>query len=186
MKRRSARPFTVEIKHTRTSLALLTDATERSRKSQDLWRDLPVIATDKPFEAQRTPIAHSKPARPEVPVRRVLPSLVPMFAMPIEPETPKLPEALEAERIPRVRRSKQTAQRQQQPSAQRVPAPSVAAKPMVQPQFTPAIAALASAQAPTASREPGEVQPRPARRKQQVAALRPGERWKRRLPRVLW
>ena len=186
MKRRSARPFTVEIKHTRTSLALLTDATERSRKGQDLWRNLPVAATDKPCEGQCTPIAHSEPAPPEVPIRRVLPSLVPMFTMLIEPETPKLSEALVAERLPRVRRPKQTAQRQPQPSAQGVPAPSGAAKPTVLPQVTPAIADLASAQAPIASREPGEVQPRPARCKKLTTPFRPGERWKRRLPRVLW
>ena len=182
MKRRSARPFTVEIKHTRTSRTSLTYATARSRRGQDLWGSLPVAAAHKPAEVQSAPLAHSEPARPEAPVRRVLPSLVPMCAMPVEPETPEVREAPVTERLPRVRRVKPPTKREQQPAAvaaNALPAPA-------KPQVTPAIAALAPAQATTVVRQPASPQPRTARRTQQAVTLRAGERWKRRLPRVLW
>lgn len=104
MKRRSARPFTVEIKHTRTSRASLTDATARSRKGQDLWRDLPLAAADKPAAVQSALVGHAEPVRAEAPARRVLPSLMPMFFMSVEPDASDMHEAPAAERLPRVRR----------------------------------------------------------------------------------
>lgn len=186
MKRRSARPFTVEIKHTRTSRTSLTDATARSRRGQDLWRDLPVAAADKLAEVQSAPLAHSEPARSEATARRVLPSLVPMFAMPVEAETPEVREAAVAERLPRVRRVKLLVQREQQPATEVVAARPAPAEPMVHAQVTSAIATSLPAAASAVSTQPASPQPRSARRTQQAVTLRPGERWKRRLPRVLW
>ena len=185
MKRRSARPFTVEFKHTRTSRISLTDATARSRRGQDLWGNLPVATADKPAEVQFAPLAHSEPARAEVPARRVLPSLVPTFAMPVEPETLGVREAAVAERLPRVRRVKPQTKREQ-PAAEAVTTRLAPAEPKVQLQVTPALASPASAQASTLSAQPASPQPRTARRTQQAVTLGRGERWKRRLPRVLW
>ena len=185
MKRRSARPFTVEIKHTRTSRTSLTDATARSRRGQNLWRDLPGGAPDKPDLAQSAPLADSEPARTEAPARRVLPSLVPMFAMPVEPETLEVRAASVAERLPRVRRVKPPTKREQ-PAAEAVTTRLASAEPKVQLQVTPAIAAFPLAAASTVIGQLASPQPRTARLTQQAVTLRPGERWKRRLPRVLW
>lgn len=186
MKRRSARPFTVEIKHTRTFRALLSDATARSRKGHDLWRDLPVFAANKPDVVKFAPLGHSEPARPEAPVRRVLPSLVPMFAMPVEPETLEVRVAPPVERVSRVRRVKLPVQREQQPATEVVAARPALTEQIVRMQVTPVITASPQATASTVVGQPASPQPRTARRTQQALTLRPGERWKRRLPRVLW
>ena len=185
MKRRSARPFTVEVKHTRTAHASLTDATARSRSGQNLWRDLPLAVTDKPAEVQPASVVCAEPAPPVAPARRVLPSLVPMFSMPVELETPEVREAPAPERLPRVRRVKPPAKREQ-PAAGAIAAKPVPDELKVQRQAAPPIAAPALTQGSTIIRQPASVQARTARRTQQATALRPGERWKRRLPRVLW
>src|SRR5690349_7582413 len=107
MKRRSARPFTVEVKHTRTSRASLTDATARSRKGQDLWRGIPLDPGGEPVEVKPlrpAPVVHSEPVQSKAAAPRVLPSLVPTFSMPVEPEAPEVREVPAAERLPRVRR----------------------------------------------------------------------------------
>ena len=185
MKRRSARPFTVEIKHTRTSRAPLTEATARSRKGQDLWGNLPIAAADKPAEVQAAPLARSEPARVELPARRVLPSLVPMFAMPVEPETSEVTKAPAEERLPRVRRVKPPAKRTKILANADVATP-VFDEAQAQQQATPAAVTPALAAAFTVFAQPAVAQARTARRTQQAATLRPGERRKRRLPRVLW
>ena len=189
MKRRSARPFTVEVKHTRTSRAALADATARSRKGPDLWRGLPLIADEKPAKvvpAQHAPVGRATPIQPEVPARRVLPSLVPTFAMPAEPEGPEERAALADERLPRVRRPKQPTKREQTPAAQVFSTPSTASKSAPQSRIVPVVVAPAVADVPTVIAHPAPAQGRAARRNQQAAALRPGERWKRRLPSTLW
>lgn len=189
MKRRSARPFTVEIKHTRTGRTSLADSNARSRRGQDLWRDLPGAAADKLAEVQQVkpwPAVRSEPARIEAPVRRVLPSLVPMFAMPVELESPDVLEASVAERLQRIRRVKLPVQREQQSATEVVAVPPTPTGPKVRRQVSPVIAASTAATASTVSRPPASLQPRAARRTQRAVTLRPGERWKRRLPRVLW
>lgn len=185
MKRRSARPFTVEIKHTRTSRASLTDATARSRKGQDLWRDLPVAAPDKPAAVQPALVAHSEPVRAEAPARRVLPSLVPIFSLSDEPEASEVREVPSVEPLPQVRRPKEVVKRKLRPAA-KAAAARPAAEPTLQPQATPAIPASSMATAPAVVSQAALLQPRPVRRAPQALTLRPGERWKRRLPRVLW
>ncbi|TXN54617.1 hypothetical protein FV228_27390, partial [Methylobacterium sp. WL18] len=62
MKRRSARPFTVEVKHTRTSRVALVDTTARHRDNPDLWWDIPPDTADKPAEAAFAPAAPVEPA----------------------------------------------------------------------------------------------------------------------------
>ena len=76
MKRRSARPFTVEIKHTRTSRASLPDAPARSRVGDDLWGDLQAAVADKPADMQPLRLAHPEPA-PSVAPRRAARSACP-------------------------------------------------------------------------------------------------------------
>ena len=189
MKRRSARPFTVEIKHTRTSRASLPDAPARSRVGDDLWGDLQAAVADKPAEMQPLRLAHPEPApsvaHAEPPARRVLPSLVPMFAMPVEPDAPEVGKAPEEERLPRVQRVKPPTKRKQKVVAQVDSALSFADADD-EPDDTPVVASPDSTQASGAVNGPALVQARTARRAQQAAALRPGERWKRRLPRALW
>ncbi|SFM16625.1 hypothetical protein [Methylobacterium pseudosasicola] len=180
MKRRSARPFTVEVKHTRTSRVALVDATTRPREHHDLWWDIPAVTADKPTEPADAPVVPAEPARPEAPARRVLPSLVPMFSTASEPEAPEEDEAPTIERLPRVRRVKTASKRAPKPAAEAVrpvftPAPAIAR----QPTSAPAAATAAPAQ-------PAAMPVRPIRLSRQGDTLKAGERWKRRLPRHLW
>jgi hypothetical protein len=187
MKRRSARPFTVEVKHTRTSRAFLTDATARSRKGPDLWRGIALGPSVEPVQVkpgQPAPVVHSKPVQPKAPAPRVLPSLVPMFAMPVEPEVPAVREVPAPERLPRVRRVKPPAEQVQKLAAVSSARRGPRARSAIQPQVTPA-AVPASIATPVVVAQPAVPQARTARRGQQAETLRPGERWKRRLPRVL-
>jgi hypothetical protein len=186
MKRRSARPFTVEIKHTRTSRTSLTEATARSRTGQDLWGDLPLVLADKSAEVRPAPMAQRESAQPKMPVRRVLPSLVPMFSMPVEPEAPDVRTAPNVERLPRVRRAKEMNKRKQKPAIKVTASAATAVKSTVQEPVTSAIAAPALGMAPPQTAQPMTTQVSAGRRTQQSPTLRPGERWKRRLPRVLW
>ncbi|MCJ2139759.1 hypothetical protein [Methylobacterium sp. E-066] len=180
MKRRSARPFTVEVKHTRTSRVALVDATMRPRENHDLWWDIPEVTVDKPAEPAAAPVVLADPARPEAPARRVLPSLMPMFATASEPETAEADEAPTIERLPRVRRAKAATKRAPKPATE-------AARPV----FTPAPAISrqpTSAPAPVtaAPAQPAAMPVRPIRLSRQGDTLKAGERWKRRLPRHLW
>jgi hypothetical protein len=188
MKRRSARPFTVEVKHTRTSRASLYEATSRSRKGHELWRGIPLGPSDEPVEvkpASPTPMVHPEPVQPKAPAPRVLPSLVPTFAMPVEPEVPTVREGPGPKRLPRVRRVKLPAEHGQKPAAGTTARRGPRAESAVQTQVTPA-AAPASIAKPVVATQPAAAQARTARRSQPAVTLRAGERWKRRLPRVLW
>jgi hypothetical protein len=185
MKRRSARPFTVEIKHTRPSRVLLIDATARARTSQNVWGAELAAAANATAEVEPTYVPRAEPVRTETPARRVLPSLVPMFAMPVEPEASEVPEASAEKRLPRVRRVKPLTKRTKT-SALVDEAMLVADEAQAQRQVAPSVVdAIAEADAVLAA-QPALAQVRAARRTQQVATLKPGERWKRRLPRALW
>ena len=183
MKRRSARPFTVEIKHTRASQ---TSAALRSRSGPDLWRDLPIADESTPVEVQPAAASDCTSPQPSTPIRRVLPSLVPTFSMPIEPETSDVPEAPISGTLLRVRRSKHQAGRESNRAVWVTPASLAGGKPVVEPEVTPAVGATARVKPATVDGQLTSSRPRAARRTEQTAALRPGERWKRRLPRVLW
>lgn len=185
MKRRSARPFTVEFKQTRTSRVSLIDATARTRTSQNVWGAELTAAANATAEFEPLRVPRAEPARVEVPARRVLPSLVPMFAMPVEAEASEVHEAPAEERLPRVRRVKPSAKRTKI-AAMADEATLVADKALAQQQVAPsAIDAIVEADA-TAVALSFAPQVRSARRTQLVATLKPGERWKRRLPRALW
>ena len=189
MKRRSARPFTVEVKQTRAARAALADATARSRKGPDLWRGLSLSADGRPAEdvpAQHAPANPATPILPKVPARRVLPSLVPTFAMPAEPEGSEESATPAVERLPRVRRSKEPRKRDQAPATQVSSPSSAAAKFRPQSRIAPSVTTPALADVPTVIAQLAPAQGRAVRRIQQPPALRPGERWKRRLPRTLW
>jgi hypothetical protein len=185
MKRRSARPFTVEVKQTRASRAFLTDATARSRKGQDLWRGIPLDPGGEPVEVKPVrpaPVVHSEPVQSKAPTPRVLPSLVPTFSMPVEPEVPEAPAP---KRLPRVRRVKPPAEPVQKPATRTSARRGPRAVSPIQPQLIPA-AAPAPIAKPVVATQPAAAQARTARRSQPTETLRAGERWKRRLPRVLW
>ncbi|MGH1571808.1 hypothetical protein ACRAWG_15405 [Methylobacterium sp. P31] len=188
MKRRSARPFTVEVKQTRTSRASLHEATARSRKGHELWRGLPLLGDDEPAKTQpvqTSSATRAEPAQPDAPARRVLPSLVPTFSMPVEPDVPEVREVSAVERLPRVRRVKPPAEPAQKPPTRTSAKRGQSAEPTVQPQLTPAAVAVPVATS-IVTAQPAVPQARATRRGQQAETLRPGERWKRRLPRVLW
>jgi hypothetical protein len=108
-----------------------------------------------------------------------------MFAMPAEPESPEVRETAVAERLPRVRHAKLPTKREQ-PAAETVFTRLAPAELEVQLKVTPAIAASPPAAASAVSTQPASPQLRTSWRTQQALTLRPGERWKRRLPRMLW
>jgi hypothetical protein len=183
MKRRSARPFTVEVKNTRPSRVALADTTTRPRENQTLWWDLPTETAEKPAVAQPAPAAPVASAPPEAPARRVLPSLMPMFTTEDEPDT-AVDEAPSIERLPRVRRAKVAAK----PATKRAPKAEAA-----RPIFTPSPAVSRPAPAPSAPvparaavNQPAAMPTRAIRLSRQADTLKAGERWKRRLPRHLW
>lgn len=185
MKRRSARPFTVEFKQTRTSRVSLIDATARTRTNQNVWGAELTAAANAAAAIEPTYGPRAEPVRVEAPARRVLPSLLPMFAIPVEPADSEVRKAPSEERLPRVRRVKVPAKRTKI-SAMADEAMLVADEAQAQRQVAPsAIDAIVEADA-TAVALPFAPQVRSARRTQQIATLKPGERWKRRLPRALW
>ncbi|MGH1570430.1 hypothetical protein ACRAWG_06865 [Methylobacterium sp. P31] len=181
MKRRSARPFMVEIKSTRTTRASLTTAQPRTRSDKSLW---PELVQDEVKPAQPG-IQAAPPPRldkePGAPVRRVLPSLVPMFQAPAEPVAEPEPEAALAP-APRVRRPRAR--------SERAPASTQAALGASAPAEEPRPAAAQPepvGDEPPAHAHPAEAERAPAPRPgwRRGNELRLGERWKRRLPQFL-
>lgn len=171
MKRRSARPFTVEIKNTRTSRVSLTDATARTRTNQNVWGTELTASANTAAEVQPTPVPHSEPARVEAPVRRVLPSLVPIFAMPVEAEASEVSRAPADERLPRVRRLKPAAKRTKA-LAMADAAEPVSDQAQAQQQATHSNAVSVAEADVALIAQPAVVQARSARRRQQAPALR--------------
>jgi hypothetical protein len=180
MRRGSGRPFTVEIKSTRKPRPAPTAgaACPPSGKAlQHNWAAF--IAASKSVSA---PQPEKSPQRlaPEAPARRILPSLVPMFEPPTEPG--RQAEAAEP-KLPRVRRSRARAER-----GSAAAAPDLVTEPNEPPDAaSPVVSrAVSSASAAPAVAVRAEAQPSPADRyTRRETALRPGERWKRRLPRIL-
>ena len=187
MKRRSARPFMVEVKTTRTARASLTSPNLRTRPDTILWPEL-IEAEAKPPQPDMPLPAPPRQERKEVeaPVRRVLPSLVPMFQVSAETETETETEDGVEAVAPPVRRSR--TRREPGPAVDKAaavkatvaaPAPKPAAKPR------PAAARPEPVDAPAAHAPAAELaqgpSPRPAPWRR-TKELRLGERWKRRLP----
>lgn len=177
MKRRSARPFMVEVKHTRTARTSLTSSHPATRSAKSLWPELAEAET-KPTQPdlQAAPAARQEERPAQAPARRVLPSLVPMFEISAEPEATAASEA-EPAATPRVRRPR--AGVEQTPAAKSAAKPRRAAprpEPSVAPEVVEASARAIPAQPDQAP------SPRPVPSWRRGTELRLGERWKRRLP----
>ncbi len=187
MKRRSARPFVVEVKSTRSSRSPLADTFTRTRSGPSLWHGVALEAEAKPTAAEVQPrssaaVEVSKAAAQE-PARRVLPALVPLY-VPSEPEPREqapgeLARNLSVIKVARKPRSRpvvaETSDRLVRPASERPAAPLPALGEPASPEPLQAITAPA-------------MPPRPDRRdrNQHHPELRRGERWKRRLPRACW
>ncbi|WP_342110383.1 hypothetical protein [Methylobacterium sp. SI9] len=183
MKRRSARPFMVEVKHARTPRTALRDAEPQARPDKVLWPEL-TQAEPKPAPPalEAAPAPRPGPKEPEAPVRRVLPSLVPMFESAAEPEPEPAIEPTPRRGRPRRERTQAVAQPIQKTTPVE-PMPEI--RPIaVQPEALPpkpvAKGQVVKAQVAKAQVEPGAAaRPVTWRRTKE---LRLGERWKRRLP----
>lgn len=180
MKRRSTRPFTVEIKQarvSRTSANVSISALHSAHAPQSAL--LPAFEVDAIFRKPE-PLPSPKPSLGDSPKRRVLPCLVPMYELSSEPE-PRIATA-EAHSL-RVRRPRIR--------SERVPAvtePDSAPMPIV-PRV--AVSSIATEAKPRAIEKSAVLPPqsqisRPERvRMSRDKLLGPGDRWKRRLPRIL-
>lgn len=185
MKRRSARPFMVEVKHTRTARTSLTSPNPATRSNKSLWPEL-AEAEAKPAQpdlpAAPAPRQEERPA--QAPARRVLPSLVPMFEIAAEPEAAPASE-IEPAATPRVRRPRAPVERVPSGAPAAARAPAAASKPRraaARPE--PAVVPEAAEASPRAiPAPPGQApSPRPVPSWRRGNELRLGERWKRRLP----
>jgi hypothetical protein len=177
MKRRSARPFMVEVKHTRTARTSLTSSHPATRSAKSLWPELAEAET-KPTQPdlQAAPAARQEERPAQAPARRVLPSLVPMFEISAEPE---VAPAVESEPVatPRVRRPR--ARVEQTPAAKPAAKPRRAAS-RPEPSAAPVVVEASARAIPA---QPGQApSPRPVPSWRRGTELRLGERWKRRLP----
>lgn len=174
MKRRSARPFMVEVKNARTPRTALRDAEPQARPDKVLWPEL-VQATEpkpKPVLPALDPAPAPALKEPDAPARRVLPSLVPMFQNTDEPE----PEPAIEPRRTRTRREKAPAVAQTVRTSKPVePLPEIRAA-AIRPDARPSKPVSADPAGPDRS-----APPRPASWRR-TKELRLGERWKRRLP----
>ena len=186
MKRRSARPFMVEVKQTRTTRASLTAPRPEPRSSASLWQDL-LEAEAKPSQldlqaAPAVPAARPEEPPAQAPARRVLPSLLPMFEV-SEPEPAPATEAEPAAK-PRMRRPRNRAEQAPEGAAAASPAPKPVARthraePQPAPDTASDIAEEPAGPGPAAGQAPS---PRTAGSWRRGGELRLGERWKRRLP----
>jgi hypothetical protein len=106
--------------------------------------------------------------------------------MPVEPEATEERAAVVDERLPRVRRPKQLTKRRLAPAPQLSLMHKAAAKAAPQPQIVPVVTSPALADVPPVTAQAAPAKGQAGRRNQQPKTLRLGERWKRRLPRILW
>ncbi|UIN35220.1 hypothetical protein [Methylobacterium oryzae] len=188
MKRRSARPFMVEVKQTRSARTTLTATEARPRPDKILWPELAQAALAPPAPApapQAAPAPRPERKVPDAPVRRVLPSLMPMFEAPAEPvleaaaDEAATDPAAETVPAPRARRGRPRAAAL--PQVQTVP--SRPAVPTAPPPAPPVDEAPARVPPPAASGPTSGQGPSPrSTAGRRTNELRLGERWKRRLP----
>jgi len=186
MKRRSARPFVVEVKSTRSSRSSLADAFTRTRSGPSLWHGVPLEAEAKPPAPEvqpRTPAVAASKAAAQEPSRRVLPALVPLY-VPSEPEPQERAsrEPVRSRSVAKAGRKPrsgpamvETTDRLVQAAAERPAAPRMALTEPVVPE--PLQARIAPTMPPRLDRRD---------RSQRHPELRRGEHWKRRLPRACW
>ncbi|MCJ2018991.1 hypothetical protein MKK84_16335 [Methylobacterium sp. E-065] len=176
MKRRSARPFMVEVKNARTPRTALRDVEPQARPDKVLWPELVQAAEPKPRPV--LPALDAAPApglkEPDAPARRVLPSLVPMFQNTDEPE-PEPEPAIEPRRT-RTRREKAPAVTPAVRTSTPVETLPEIRAAAIQPEAGPSKPLAADPAGPKRG-----TPPRPAAWRR-TKELRLGERWKRRLP----
>lgn len=197
MKRRSARPFMVEVKQTRSARTTLTATEARPRPDKILWPELAQAALAPPAPApapQAAPAPRPERKVPDAPVRRVLPSLMPMFEAPAEPVLEAADEAATDPAAgtvpaPRARRGRpRAAARDALPQVQT--APSRPAAPTAPPPAPPVDeaparvppAASGPTSGPTSDPTSGQGPSPRSTAGRRTNELRLGERWKRRLP----
>lgn len=174
MKRRSARPFMVEVKHARTPRTALKDAEPQARPDRVLWPELTQVEPKPASPAlEAAPAPRPEPKEPDAPVRRVLPSLVPMFQSTGEPEPE--PEPMIEPRRPRTRRERA-------PTVAQAVRKAAPVEPM--PEIRPAVVRPEAAPSKPVTAKPAEPEPNAPRPTtwRRTKELRLGERWKRRLP----
>ncbi len=188
MKRRSARPFVVEVKSTRSSRSPLADTFTRTRSGPSLWHGVALEGEAKSPAPKIQPRSAAAVEVPKVaaqePARRVLPALMPLYV-------PSEPEPQERESRERVR-SRRVVTAGRKPRSRPVVAetsdrPVRAAGPETSSAPSAAVAAPAIL-GPLQARVAPAIPPRLDRRDrdQRHPELRRGERWKRRLPRACW
>ncbi|XYD06510.1 hypothetical protein R1A27_14830 [Methylobacterium sp. NMS12] len=193
MKRRSARPFMVEVKQTRSARTSLTATEARPRPDKILWPELAQAALEPPASApapQAAPAPRPERKVPDAPARRVLPSLMPMFEVPADPVLEAAGDvvtgsAAETVPAPRVRRGRpRAAARDVLPQEPTAPSPRTVAPPAPSP--APPVDAV-PAHVPPATSGPlsGQGQSPRSTAGRRTNELRLGERWKRRLPQFM-
>lgn len=184
MTRHRARPsFTVEVKRTRNTPIIPQDESDRHRVAAEaLWKGTTLAemtakadSLDEVF-APAPAAAPGPAAKAVLPERRVLPSLIPApeAPAPVAREEPAFEPVVRRRRAPVTRPRMLTlvdADPAEPEDALVLAAPAAQPEPPV-PQAGDEASGAQRPSRPYAARS--------------RAALRPGERWKRRLPRVLW
>lgn len=192
MKRReSARPVVVEIKRTRAPLSASSNSSRLLTPSNPLWRGTPLHeATAEISREQRQPLEvdGKAAASSSQPIRRILPSLTPMY-VPSEPEQEK---QFEGRKLLRAARAKPAKIVPESPAVlSSLEAPAVSRSEVT----SQGALGLLAETSPSCSEPPRELSPtKRATLSKKVGrehgdrdqSLRRGEFWKRRLPKVCW
>lgn len=194
MKRRqSARPVVVEIKRTRTSPSALPNSSRRLPPSNTLWRSTPLheATADISREQHQPSELDAKAVDPTPqPVRRILPSLTPMYVA----SEPQQDEPRAECTTQRARRAKPARKVKLSTTAQLghgAPSASTEEVPSQEALNVLALAEVvpARSEAPRQQNSPKRAVPSKEvgrERGQRGQTLRRGEFWKRRLPRACW
>lgn len=192
MKRRqSARPVVVEIKRTRTSPSASPDSSRRLPPGNALWRSTPLreASADIAREQQQPSELDAKAVEPAPqPVRRILPSLTPMY----EASDPQQDEHREELPTQRSRRAKSARKVQSSPVAHSDHKLIGVSTEAVPSQDAPSVLAEVASSCSEVPSEPSPpkqaVPPKEVGRERghRGQTLRRGEFWKRRLPRACW
>ncbi|MDN3625862.1 hypothetical protein [Methylobacterium isbiliense] len=177
---RVRRSFTVEVKGRGRSGSNLQEATKSSSPPPSvLWAG--TYLTQELSRLAEEPVDTALPSPTKQPVekveaRRVLPSLLVVEPIAVEPE----PAPEREPRLPRVRRASERMKAKPKREAGEKWAFSWPPTPAPQPRTPAAASAAAQAHAPTSKLRAVKA------RSKSDPKLKAGERWKRRLPRACW
>lgn len=186
MKRRSARPFVVEVKSTRSSRSPSTNAF--TRVSDSLWQGVSISDHAAPSVSKPTPllVESAAPSTGDArPPRRVLLALTPLIGLG-EPEIDDVAEKTALRRGPatKPKRTPRSKPRADLMAALTVETSKEASEPELSDNshepasMSPDVGSSSVDVSLSRSNRHHRVQPHPE--------LRRGERWKRRLPRRCW